>query len=340
MTLTLGEARTLATGLLVDVGLRTDRARATAEAVTLADVWGIGSHGLLRLPYYLDRTRAGGYPAAAELRTVVDTGSLVVLAGGGGLGHWQLLAAAELARDRARQSGVAMVAVGDSGHCGALSVYLLPLVEAGLAGLVLSHGPPVMPAWGGTRPLLSTSPLAAGFPGTDQPVLVDLAMAAVARGKLAAKAAAGEPLPEGWALDADGRPTTDPAAALRGMLAPLGGAKGFALALVVELLTGVLVGPALSADVTDIFDPDRNADPQQIAHLVLAIDPGRTDAGGDPGGARRRVDDLARRLTASGGRLPGSARTLRSDLNDDLPLRVAPTVEADLRARADAAGIA
>jgi len=338
VTLTLGEARTLGTRLLMDVGLPPDRARVTAEAVTLADVWGIGSHGLLRLPYYLDRTRAGGYPIAAELRTVVDTGPLVVLAGGGGLGHWQLLTAAETARDRARQHGVALVAVGDSGHCGALSVYLLPLIEAGLAGLVLSDGPPMMPAWGGNMPLLSTSPLAAGFPSTDRPVLVDLALAAVARGKLAAKAAAGEPLPEGWALDADGRPTTDPAVALRGMLAPLGGAKGFALSLVVELLTGGLVGPALSADVTDIFDPDRNADTQRIAHLVLAIDPGRTDVDGDPDAARRRIDDLARRLVASGGRVPGSARTLRGELDDDLPLTVAASVEADLRERARAAG--
>lgn len=339
MTLSLGEARSLATRLLIDVGLPADQARTTAEAVTLADVWGIGSHGLLRLPYYLDRIRAGGYPAAAQLRTVVDTGPMVVLTGGGGLGHWQLLAAAETARDRARQHGVALIAVGNSGHCGALSVYLLPLVEAGLAGLVLSDGPPVMPAWGGTKPLLSTSPLAAGFPSSDRPVLVDLALAAVARGKLAAKAASGEPLPEGWALDADGRPTTDPAVALRGMLAPLGGAKGFALALVVELLTGGLVGPALSADVTDIFDPDRNADPQRIAHVVLAIDPSRTDVGGDPNAARRRIDDLARRLVASGGRVPGSARTLRGELADDLPLPVAASVEADLRARARAVGI-
>lgn len=338
MSLTLGEARRLATTLLVGVGMPADRARVTAEAVTLADAWGIGSHGLLRLPYYLDRTRAGGYPATAELRTVVDTGPLVVFGGGGGLGHWQLLAAAETACDRARRHGVALIAVGDSGHCGALSVYLLPLVEAGLAGLVLSDGPPVMPAWSGTRPLLSTSPLAAGFPGTDRPVLVDLALAAVARGKLAAKAAVGEPLPEGWALDADGRPTTDPAAALRGMLAPLGGAKGFALALVVELLTGGLVGPALSADVTDIFDSDRNAEPQRIAHLIVAIDPSRTDTDGDPGAARRRVDDLTRRITASGGRVPGSARTLRGEIDENLTLAVAPAVEADLRARAAGGG--
>ena len=105
---------------------------------------------------------AGGYPAAAELRTVIDTGPLVVLDGGGGLGHWQLHHAALVARDAAQRHGVALVAVGGSGHCGALAVYLMPLLEAGLAGLVFSDGPPMMPAWGGSSPLLSTSPLAAG----------------------------------------------------------------------------------------------------------------------------------------------------------------------------------
>jgi (2R)-3-sulfolactate dehydrogenase (NADP+) len=192
-----------------------------------------------------------------------------------------------------------------------------------------------MPAWGGASPLLSTSPLAAGFPTDDHPVIVDMALAAIARGKVAALAKAGERLPEGWAFDSEGRPTTDASAALNGMLAPLGGAKGFALALVVELLTGGLVGPALSEDVTDIFDPSRNAEPQGIAHVIMAVDPSRTDASGDPAGARRRISTLAARISATGGRVPGAARALRGQLVDELPLAVDPSVEADLRARAE-----
>jgi (2R)-3-sulfolactate dehydrogenase (NADP+) len=160
-----------------------------------------------------------------------------------------------------------------------------------------------------------------------------MALASVARGKLLAKAKAGEQLPEGWALDAHGHPTTDPTAALGGMLSPLGGAKGFALALVVELLTGALVGPALSSDVTDIFDASRNEDPQRIAHVVLAIDVGRTDVGGDPAGVSRRIGDLVDRISSSGGRVPGSARTLRAHLDEQVVLPVDPSVEAELRAR-------
>jgi (2R)-3-sulfolactate dehydrogenase (NADP+) len=164
-------------------------------------------------------------------------------------------------------------------------------------------------------------------------VLVDMALATVARGKVLAKAKAGEQLPEGWALDGQGHPTTDPTEALVGMLAPLGGAKGFALALVVELLTGALVGPALSGDVTDMFDADRDGDPQRIAHMVLAIDPLRTDVGGDATAVTRRVGDLVERLSLSGGRVPGSARMLGSDLRDDVVLSVEPSVEAELRSR-------
>jgi (2R)-3-sulfolactate dehydrogenase (NADP+) len=333
MSLTLAEARTIAADLLIAAGLPAQPAHTTADAVTLADAWGIGSHGLMRLPYYLDRIRAGGYPANAELTPVTDTGPLLVFDGGGGLGHWQVHHAAEVARERAQEFGLALVAVGNSGHCGALSAYLLPLVEAGVAGLVFSNGPAVMPAWGGGKPLLSTSPLAAGFPGPGGPVLVDMALATVARGKLLAKAKAGAQLPEGWALDGHGHPTTDPTEALAGMLAPLGGAKGFALALVVELLTGALVGPALSGDVPDMFDADRDGDPQRIAHTVLAIDPRRTDAGTDPAAATRRVGDLVERISLSGGRVPGSARMLGSELRDDAILPVEPSVEAELRSR-------
>src|SRR5690606_23493529 len=111
--------------------------------------------------------------------------------------------------------------VADSGHCGALGVYALDIARKGQIGLVFSNGPAALPPWGGTKALLSTSPIAAGIPLSPRPAVVDLALSAVARGKVGAKARAGEPIPEGWALDREGRPTTDPREALTGMLAPL-----------------------------------------------------------------------------------------------------------------------
>ncbi len=337
MTITVGEARALATELLDAAGLDRDDAAATAHALTLAEAWQAGSHGLMRLPYYLDRLASGGYNPSARLDTVTDTGPLVVFDGQAGLGHWQLTRGAELARDRCREYGVAAVAVGNSGHCGALGVYTLPLVDAGLLGLVFSHGPAVMPPWGGHRPVLSTSPLAAGIPCRPRPAIVDMATSASARGKIAQHADRGEAVPDGWAYDADGNPTTDGRTALTGMLAPLGGAKGFALALLVEALTGGLVGPLLSAQVPDMFDPDDDTRPQRLAHLVVALDPERLDAGTDAGTGTRDHDRfglLAQLIEDAGGRLPGSRRTHPNEISDDALLTVPESVEAELRRRA------
>lgn len=308
MKITVERATTLATELLVQAGLDADKAGATARVLVLAERWGIGSHGFLRLPIYLDRTAAGGFPADAELVTTVDTGPLLTLDGSGGMGHWQMSRATEEAVNRASRYGVSAVAVGNSGHCGALGVYAADAAAAGMVALVFSCGPAVLPAWGATRPLLSTSPLAAGFPLEGGPVIVDMALSTVARGKIAAYAREGRPLPDGWALDSDGMPTNDAQAALTGLLAPLGGAKGYALAFMVEALTAGLVGPLLSADVPDFFDVETQDRPQGIAHLLIALDPAKLDAGGDPAAVASRMQDLAQRTREMGGRVPGSRR--------------------------------
>jgi (2R)-3-sulfolactate dehydrogenase (NADP+) len=264
---------------------------------------------------------------------VTDTGPLVTYDGEDGLGHWQVWRAAETARDRCAAAGVAVVAVGRSSHCGALGVYTLPLLAAGYVALVFSHGPAVMPPWGGSAPVLSTSPIAAGVPSKPRPAIVDLATSAVARGKIAGHAQRGEPIPDGWAFTATGEPTTDPAAALRGMLAPLGGAKGYALAFLVEALTGGLVGPALSTDVADMLAAQDASRPQRISHLVVAFDPARLDIGpdgpGSPGGPPR-LDALAASVAAAGGRLPGSRRLLPDEVDEQATLRVAEPVLAEI----------
>lgn len=326
MKLTAASAEQAAAGLLAAAGLDREAAEITARCVVMADVWDIGSHGLLRLPYYLQRITAGGYPAGARLTTVSDSGPVVSLDGGGGLGHWQLWQAAQLATRRAAEFGIAAVSVANSGHCGALGLYTVPGLDAGLLTLAFSNGPAVMPAWGSSAPLLSTSPLAAGIPARPRPVIVDMATSAVARGKIAAHAKNGTELPPGWALDSEGQPTTDPQAALRGLLAPLGGAKGFALALLVEALAGGLAGPHLSAEVTDMFAEADAARPQRIGHLLIALQPGQFDGG--TGAARERLDRLAASVVAAGGRLPGARRPLPQDVDPASPIEV-PAQTAD-----------
>ena len=315
-------ARGRATDLLTAVGLRPDRAAATARALVLAEVWGLASHGLLRLPVYLDRTIAGGHPADADLTVVTDTGALIVLDGGGGLGHWQLGEAVGLGIERARDHGVALVAVGDSGHCGALGVFAADAAEAGMAALVFSTGPAVLPPWGGDQRLLSTSPLAAGFPVKPRPAVVDLAMSTVARGKIAAYAARGEQLPDGWALDASGEPTNDPDVAIRGMLSPLGGAKGYALAFMVEALTAGLVGPSRAQQVADFFDQQASHRRQGIAHLSIVMDPTRTDGAGRASGPEARLLALAEAAQNAGGRVPGARRLSPVDVSDETEIEV------------------
>lgn len=311
------EAIGLVERLLCGAGMPDREAELAALALVTADAWGVGSHGLMRLPYYLRRFASGAQDPAAELTIVNDSGATAAFDGNGGLGHPQVWQAASLAAERCAAHGIAAVSVGNSSHCGALGLYVLPLVERGYLGMVFSNGPAVMPPWGGHEAVLSTSPIAAGIPCRPRPAIIDMATSAVARGKIAAHAARGESLPEGWAVDADGAPTTDPRAALAGMLAPLGGGKGFALALLVESLTGGMVGPALATDVPDMFNESHLQEPQRISHMVIAIDPARLDTDGS---AADRMDALATRVAKAGGRLPGERRTPPADIDPATPI--------------------
>jgi (2R)-3-sulfolactate dehydrogenase (NADP+) len=310
--LTVGTAVTKAQQLLQEAGVPAEQAAITARCIVASDRWGIGSHGLMRLPFYLSRLKAGGINPTAQLKTVTDLPSLVIFDGDDGLGHWQLQKAAEIASERALINGVAAVGVGRSNHCGALGIYVWPMINRGLVGIAFSTGPAVMPPWGGDKALLSTSPIAAGIP-TNPPTVVDLATSAVARGKIQAKAQAGAELEPGWAFTKDGTPTTDAKEALAGMLAPLGGVKGYAVAVLVESLTGMLIGPTLAKNIPDMFAASQDASPQQISHFIIAIDAAKLSVDGNSG----RTTEFVSEVNAAGGRLPGSNRVNPERLNLD-----------------------
>ena len=323
--LTVGTAIAKATELLIAAGMDSAKAVTSAHAIVASDRWGIGSHGLMRLPFYLDRLKAGGINSKAELKKVTDMPGLVIFDGEDGLGHWQIQHAAQLAAERAKVNGIAAVGVGRSSHCGALGIYVWPMIDAGLVGIAFSTGPAVMPPTGGNKPLLSTSPLAAGIP-TNPPTVVDLATSAVARGKIQAKAQAGAELEPGWAFTKDGAPTLDAKEALAGMLAPLGGAKGYALAVLVESLTGVLIGPTLSKNIPDMFNHEHDSAPQEIAHFVIAIDASKLSVDGE----NNRLGDFAQEVKSAGGRLPGSNRMNPGKLNPDDEITITDSVAAQL----------
>jgi (2R)-3-sulfolactate dehydrogenase (NADP+) len=323
--LTVGIAVAKAAQLLQDAGVPADQAEVTARCIVASDRWGIGSHGLMRLPFYLSRLQAGGINPKAQLKTVTDLPSLVVFDGDDGLGHWQLQKASEIASERAMVNGIAAVGVGRSNHCGALGIYVWPMINRGLVGIAFSTGPAVMPPWGGNQTLLSTSPIAAGIP-TNPPTVVDLATSAVARGKIQAKAQAGAELEPGWAFTKDGAPTTDAKEALAGMLAPLGGVKGYAIAVLVESLTGMLIGPTLAKNIPDMFAASQDGLPQQISHFVIAIDASKLSVDGN----NNRTNEFAQEVKAAGGRLPGANRVNPEKLSDGDEITITDQVSEQL----------
>ena len=334
MTIQAGALITHCAKLLANSGVPSDKAELTARAIVASDVWGNASHGVIRLPFYLKRIESGGVNPEAELRIISARGAIVGMDGNDGLGHWQLWEAAALGVQKAKEFGISLISVKNSSHSGALGVYLYPALDAGQIALVFTNGPAVMPAVGGSSPLLSTSPIAAGIPAKP-PIIIDLATSAVARGKIAAAAKNGESIPEGWAVDRDGNPITDAKAALQGMLAPLGGAKGFALGLMVEALSAGLSGGALSTDVKDMYNAADDASAQSISHTVITVDPN------DLGDAASYTDfqKMSAQITASGGRVPGAKRRHPNSI-EDVALTIAPAVLEDLNTWSEKLGLA
>jgi (2R)-3-sulfolactate dehydrogenase (NADP+) len=207
--------------------------------------------------------------------------------------------------ERAREFGVAIAAVTNSHHFGVAAFHLEPVGAAGLVGLALSNSPAAMPAAGGRRALFGTNPVAAVFPRPGGvPLSIDLSLSEVARGKLMVAAKAGQAIPLGWALDAEGHPTTDPQAGLAGSMLPMGGNKGAMLALVVELLVTALTGAAIGFEATSFFVDEGNR--PRLGQAFLVIDP---DALGGREACAERIETLvAAMLQDPGVRLPGHRR--------------------------------
>jgi (2R)-3-sulfolactate dehydrogenase (NADP+) len=300
------DLESLMVNALTRAGAARDMARATARALSIAEQEGIASHGASRIPQYCGHLKNGRATGSAVPVVARDSkGACLVDAKGGLAFHACEVAGGEAVR-RAREYGVAFVAVTNSNHFGVAAYHLEPIAEAGLVGLAFGNSPAAMPAWGGKRALLGTNPVAAMFPRRDaRPLSIDLSLSAVARGKIMVAAREGKPIPEGWAIDAEGRPTTDAKAALAGSMLPAGGVKGAMLALTVELLVCALSGAAFGFE-SDSFFTDEGR-PTRIGQAFLAIDPGAL-AGNDV--YLERVETLIAVMTEDPEvRLPGERRT-------------------------------
>lgn len=241
----------------------------TAEVLVSADARGKHSHGLLRLPRFVRGIEHGNVDPEGDIAVVAERGGAATLSGGSRLGPVVASAAVGEAMDRADRYGVGAVGVHDSNHLGMLGYYTDQLRREGYVGVAMTNTEPAMPPHGGSEPVLGTNPIAVGLP-TDPPFNLDMSTSAIARGDVLHRKETGEALPEGVALDTEGRPTTDPAAALEGTIRPFGGPKGSGLAIAVEVLAGGLVGAAMGEDVTGTYHTE---DPCTKGDLFLAVDP-------------------------------------------------------------------
>ncbi len=290
---------------LAKAGATPAMAAATAAALVAAELDGIASHGASRVPQYCGHVRVGRATGSAVPRVARERGGACLVDAGGGLAFEACALAVREAIARARIHGVAFASVANSNHFGVAAYHVEPVAEAGMVGLAFGNSPGAMPMWGGKRALFGTNPIAAAFPRRDAPPLVvDLSLSEVARGKLMVAAREGKPIPLGWALDKDGNPTTDPKAGLEGMMVPAGGSKGAMLALTVELLVCALSGAAFGFESDSFFTEAGR--PTRIGQAFLVIDP---DALAGREVFLERIETLVAAMLADAGvRMPGDRR--------------------------------
>jgi len=283
---------TFAAGIFRFHGLPPLDAQTVAHTLVLADLRGVDSHGALRTGVYVERLKRGLINPAPKLRVLKEGPGTALLDGDNGMGPVVATAAMRLALEKARATGMGAVAVRRGNHYGMAAAYPLMALEEDCIGLTLTNGPALVAPWGGTRRFFGTNPLAIAVPaGRERSVVLDMATTVVARGKIIKAAKEKQPIPEGWALDVAGRPTTDSAAALAGTPVPLGGYKGYGLMLVIEILSGVLAGAAVGPAVGELYDNPRR--PQDLGHLFAAM---CLEALGDPEEFKARMDALIREI--------------------------------------------
>lgn len=300
------ELHVLAARALARAGARPGMADATARHLVFAEAQGLPTHGMSRVPVYCSMLKTGRSDGNAEPRIAADATAACLIDNGDALPYESCALAVSEAIARAKKNGIGLAGITNSSHVGVLGVHLLDVAAAGLVGIAFTNSPAAIPAWGGTRALFGTNPVAAVFPRRgDKPLVIDLALTTVVRGKILLAAQKGEAIPEGWAMDRHGKPTTDAReASEHGSLYPIGGAKGAMLALMFELFCSALTGSAFGREADSFFVEEGNK--PRLGQLFLAIDPGAL------AGRERYFDRvealLAAMLADPDVRLPGAKR--------------------------------
>jgi (2R)-3-sulfolactate dehydrogenase (NADP+) len=301
-TLTIAQVQELVARTLTRCRTGADNARCVASALMAAEADGLKGHGLSRLPSYAAQAKAGKVDGFAVPQASRPRAGAALIDAGHGFAYPAIALAETILPEMARTAGIACAGITRSHHCGAAGHPVERLAEAGLVATLFANTPGAIAPWGGAKAVFGTNPIAFAcpLPGA-APIVVDLSLSKVARGNILAARQKGERIPEGWALDAAGAPTTDPEAALAGTMLPLGDAKGTALALMVELLAAGLTGANYAAEASSFLDAE--GPPPGTGQLIIAFDP---DAFA---GGIARFGRLAAMIEAQPGtHLPGARR--------------------------------
>lgn len=321
MHLTAENLRKLGEDVFRKAGVPEATTHCVVDALVRAELDGMPSHGFSRIPFYVDQARTGKVKADATPVLTRPTPATVMVDAGYGYAFPAMEKALHAAMEEAQDMGIAFLGVHNSHHCGVLGLYAEEAARKGFLALIFSNTPAAMAPWNGCRASFGTNPIAFGCPrdGKD-PIVVDMSLSKVARGKIMNARQQGKPIPEGWALDAQGKPTTDPEAAMKGTMIPVGDAKGAALAMMVEILAAALPGANYAFQASSFFTADGPA--PGIGQSGILIAPARINAG-----FGAHLEELcAHMLGQDGVRLSGSRRlALRQqhlrdgiDLNDAL----------------------
>ena len=348
MTVTFDRLKAFIQEALTKLGLPETDAMTVAALMAQADLQGSDGHGVSRLPQYARRIKAGGFNVRPDIRVVREAPATALVNADNGMGHLVMKRAAEIAIEKARTTGIAWVNSQFSNHAGPASLYATMPLAHDMIGLYFAVGNANhLPPWGGLDMLLSTNPIAAAIPaGEEKPIVLDMATTVAAYGKVKTKALRGETMPEGWMIDRQGKPLTDPKRADEGMLLPLGGMKagykGYGLAMIIGLLAGTLGGAAMGKEVIDF-----NHDDDSVTNTGQAIAAINIAAFGDVAAFKKSVDTLVRDFRHSS-RMPGveqilvpgershKTRTVRT--RDGIP--IAPALLRGLDQVADDLGMA
>jgi ureidoglycolate dehydrogenase (NAD+) len=300
---------------LEQLGLEGADAKLVAETLVAANLRGVDSHGVVRLPHYARRLRNGSVKARPSMVVQRTSASAAVVEGDAGMGQLVAARAMQEAISLAKESGVGAVVARNSSHCGACAWFVELAVREGLIGVALTHTDSIMVPPGMKRIFLGSNPIAFGAPGKREPVIIDLSTTHVAWGKVLVARQEGKPIPPDWGVDQDGNPTTDPQQVVG--LAPTGGHKGYALAAMIEILCAQLAGVPFGRHVTQMYGELNK--PRNLGHFMLALDPARF---AQPKAFLSQIDRFLGEIRAEGALAPGDPehRTAEQRRREGIPL--------------------